>query len=133
MEKRDFFYGGVLMIFVLLLISFWIVPGGMKIPVTGFATQVGIVNVNVSENLSVSYTGSTVAWGSGQVEEGEDFATLDTSAGTVSGGTWAPVLEGFVVKNEGNLNASVWLVAGKDADVFIGGSGPSYQFSVSNV
>jgi hypothetical protein len=132
-KKSDLIYGLVLIFFVFVVMSFLFAPQDVKISLTGFATSSGVVSVNVSESVLVNFTVSSVAWGLGGVTDGRDFAVLDTSTNSVVNGSWSPVGQGFVIKNEGNVNARVWLAAGKDADTFIGGSNPSYQYLISNL
>ena len=105
----------------------------MEISITGFATQdtqEGIVNLSVNETFMVDFIQSSINWGVGEVAEAE--AILDSYAGTVSGGSWGAVSEGFVIKNVRNGNVSLKLQSGKDADSFIGGTSPSYQYRISN-
>lgn len=99
---------------------------------TGHATETGLVNLSVQTSVLIDFTSSTINWGVGSVGEGESFAYLD-SWGNVVGGTWDAVSDGLVIKNEGNVNVSLNLSTGKNADSFIGGTSPSYKFNVTEV
>ena len=100
---------------------------------TGFAlTSTGTVNLTISTSAAINFTTNNINWGTGNLNNGTTQAVLDTSAGTVTNGSWTTVSQGFRIENYGNVNLSVNLNAGKDAAAFIGGTNPSYQFNVSN-
>lgn len=100
--------------------------------ITGFATANGSVNVTVNESVSLNFTTSEVNWGSGAVDSETAWATLDTVGG-VTNGSWSAVSSGLVIRNAGNINLTLNLSMGKNAASFIGGTGESYQYNVSNV
>jgi len=99
---------------------------------TGFVTSSGTVNVSISTSAAINFTTSLVNWGSGNVNNGSLLAVLDTSAGTVTNGTWTPVTTGFKIENYGNVNVSLSLKTGLNASGFIGGTSPLYQYNVTN-
>ena len=100
---------------------------------TGFAlTSTGTVNLTIATSAAVNFTTNNINWGSGNLNNGTTQAVLDTSAGTVTNGTWTPVSQGFKIENYGNVNLSIQFKAGKDAAAFIGGTSPLYQFNVTN-
>jgi hypothetical protein len=102
--------------------------------VTGYAVDVGSVNVTVQETTLLNFTSHNINWGSGAVTEGHTSAMIDTyDGGIIEFGTWNPVGEGFVIRNEGNVNVSLNLTNGKNAASFIGGTNPYYKFRVNNV
>lgn len=100
--------------------------------VTGYAVVNGTVNVTVNESVSLNFTMSEVNWGSGAVDIDTIGASLDTIGG-VTNGTWSAVSSGLVIRNAGNINLTLNLSFGKNAASFIGGTGESYQYNVSNV
>jgi hypothetical protein len=100
--------------------------------ITGFATANGSVNVTINESVSLNFTTSEVNWGSGAVDSEEDWATLDT-IGNVGNGTWSALGDGLVIRNAGNVNLTLNFTTGKNASVFIGGTGESYEYNVTNI
>lgn len=101
--------------------------------VTGYGTSTGTVNLSVETLASVNFTTDNIDFGSGRVDEGGVNATLDTDAGTVTGGNWTANSAGFVLENIGNVNVTLDLATGKTAATFIGGTNPSYQYKVNDV
>lgn len=100
---------------------------------TGFATSTGTANLSVESSASINFTTNNINWQSGKVGVGLTNATLDTSAGTVTGGNWTVVSQGLVLENIGNTNVTLDIKTGKTAATFIGGTSPSYEYNVSNV
>ncbi len=127
------FVGFLMVAFLLLVVSLLVhvFSPEMNISITGFATQEGIINISVNETFMVNFTQEDIDWGAGSVAGSP--AVLDSHAGTVVGGNWGAVSQGFVIKNVRNGNVSLKLKAGKDANSFIGGTGPSYEYYVSNI
>lgn len=100
--------------------------------ITGHATSEGVVNLSINPSSSVNFISSDINWGSGRVVDGDARAILD-SEGNVINGTWGSSNDGFVVRNSGNLNLRLNLTMSKNANNFIGGTGASYMYKVSNV
>jgi hypothetical protein len=92
----------------------------------------GIVNITIEELVLVDFIVDSIDWGAGYVFENASYSAIDTF-GNVTNGTWDPVGSGFVIKNIGNLNATLNFSAGKNAESFIGGTTPSYQYRISNI
>jgi hypothetical protein len=110
--------------------------------ITGFAnTETGIVNITIQDLALIEiisaagYAGNkTIDWGSGYVTA-LDYADLVTN-GTVAGGTWGEVSQGFIIRNSGNRNVTVNITSEKNAANFIGGAaggGPIFRFNVTNL
>jgi hypothetical protein len=100
---------------------------------TGFATDIGTANLTIQGAAAINFTTDIVNWGDGYVNESEGTrATLDTLAGTVTGGTWTPVSSGLLLENIGNSNVTLNLTSSKNAASFIGGTAPTFQWRVSN-
>ncbi len=108
--------------------------------ITGFATEEGVVNLTVTTQALIEiYSAGGVAgqknisWGSGIVDTsgGNTLAILATN-GTVQGGTWDPISEGFLIRNIGNVNVTLGIHASQTANAFIGGSSPQFRYNLSN-
>ena len=101
--------------------------------ITGFASQTnGTVNITVNTLLSVNFTVSSMNFGSGSVNAGSIHANVSSGEVTVEGTWFAPGATGFGVRNEGTVNATLYLRTGKDASQLLGGTGPAYRFKVAN-
>ena len=50
----------------------------------------GTAIVTVTALTEINFTAGAVDWGAGRVDSGSASATLDSDAGTVTGGTWTP-------------------------------------------
>jgi hypothetical protein len=99
--------------------------------VSGFLsnTDAGTASLTVNEVLEIQFTDSTVDWGAGRVDTNNSIATLDTAAGTVENGSWAPESTGLTLENSGNEKADIDLASTDvDAAGFIGGTGASYMW-----
>jgi len=102
--------------------------------VTGFATDLGYVNLTVEESVSLNFTTASVNWGSGRVNDGASSALLDTTnytAANVTNGNWTGNSAGLVLENIGNKNVTLELKATSDNASFIGGtagSGPLFNW-----
>lgn len=100
---------------------------------TGFALQSGDINLTVQSSALINFTVDSINWGSGQVNNGQSSATLDTCCGGINtSGNWSKVSQGFEVENLGNVNLSLSLKTGLDAAGFLGGTSPDYKFNVTN-
>jgi hypothetical protein len=133
-------------IFFILTVFF---PGTLsKVGFTGFATAgnttSAVVNLTIAQGLIINFTTDLMEWGLGSVNPGAQNATLDSSKNTsetkVVNGDWNMTnsslnfnrTKGLVLENIGNLNATLYLKAGKTAATFIGGTGPEYKINVTN-
>ena len=96
--------------------------------ITGMVTDTGNVSLEVTAVADINFTTATVAFGSGAVTAGKDEAYLDTLSGTVTDGNWSTNSVGLVLENNGNVNVSLKIGAGKTAAQFIGGTGPNYDW-----
>jgi hypothetical protein len=99
--------------------------------ITGFPTAIGTANLSVEAAAIINFTIYEINWSSGRVNTGAPNATLDTSAGTVTGGNWTANSRGLVLVNQGNTNVSLQLNTAKTAATFIGGTNPIFQWNVS--
>ena len=86
----------------------------------------------MEEVLLVNFTVDSIDWGTGSVNANASFAVLD-SLGNVTNGNWDEVDSGFVIENLGNINLSMNFSSLKNAENFIGGTNPSYQYMVSDI
>ncbi len=99
---------------------------------TGRATDTGTVNLSVQTSAAINFTTDNINWGSGVVDSGADSAQLCTNNGTVVDGNWTPVSDPFVVEHIGNVNVTLNINFSNDADSFLGGTSPSYQYNITN-
>lgn len=123
----------------LIVLIFCIVYFGVLGKTTGFATAYsGYVNLTINTQIALNMTRNTVNWGLGMVNTTGGFynATLIThgaEVGTATQGNWSGTNAlALLVENIGNVNCSLKLQAGKTAITFLGGTGPEYQWNVSN-
>ncbi len=102
--------------------------------ITGYPTA-GEANLTVEQNVEVNFTTSQISWGNGRVAPGSTTAALTTfGTSNVTGGNWTLTTAGGLrLRNEGNVNLTLNLSAGKSAASFIGGTSPVYQWNVSQV
>ena len=126
-RKNDNFYN----FFALVSIAVIIVSiASIGIKFTGKATDTGVVNVTIETNAAVNFTTDFINFGSGMVNPGISNATIYTN-GTAKNGNWTAPTIGLILQNIGNKNITLDLKTGKTAATFLGGSGPSYMFNVS--
>ena len=119
---------GYLAIIVIILSLFNL---GMQL--TGKVTDsTSRINITITETISINFSIDNINFGSGSVNIGSDSATID-SIGSVVGGNWTPVTQGFVLENIGSNNVSLDLKSGKTSAEFLGGTNPSYQYNVTNL
>ena len=124
------------LVVALLAVVFIIVAIGISfniLPLTGYVTTTGTVNVSVDTLASVNFTVNNLNFGSGAVTAGQDAAYL-YSNGTVTGGTWTPdtVTSGFLVENIGNVNTTLNISFSDTAATMIGGNSPALQYKVTD-
>jgi hypothetical protein len=105
--------------------------------ITGYASSTGMVNLTVEANIGLNFTTNRIAWGSGRVTEGLDYAYLDTAmrnATAVVNGNWTANNAGLMAENIGNSNLTVKFSTWKNATVLLGGVAvtPAYQYNVTN-
>lgn len=99
---------------------------------TGTVTVLGVANLNFSRNLvnwstgSVNVSGSTPCGGAYSVLDTEGTVLCATSPG------WQVQNAGLVLDNIGNSNITVNLTSSNNAAGFIGGTGPIYNWKLSN-
>lgn len=124
--------------FVLALLS--AIASYQNINLTGNqVNDQGNATLTITENLQINFTTDTIDWGSGRVDNNENFSRLN-SEGTVTNSTtnpWSTVNNGLVLENIGNTNATIELYAGSNASTFIGGGqgsakNPEYKWKASN-
>ncbi|HVY01815.1 MAG TPA: hypothetical protein VHA12_03565 [Candidatus Nanoarchaeia archaeon] len=103
---------------------------------TGFATTTdnATVNITILSSIAINFTTDSINFGAGRLDIGATNATLVTIP-TInnSGGNWTNVTSGFILENIGNLNVSIYLMTGKTAATFLGGTNPQYQYNVTPV
>jgi len=113
---------------------------GVKIPkITGFATSEkdATVELQIASTVEVRWTINSINWGTGQINSSTPGCTLQSFAPSVgSNCTGNPGFtaqeSGLILENIGNVNASLKIKTGKDAQAFLTGSNPIYQWKVNN-
>jgi len=102
---------------------------------TGFVS--GYVNITVSSTIQINVTNNTVNFGAGGVNGTCNRAMLYTrgpgSNPIVICGNWSTSepAHGIIIENNGNINATLTATGGDDADGFIGGTNPGYEWNVT--
>lgn len=100
---------------------------------TGYATSTGEVNLTVASNVEINFSTFSIDWGAGVVTYPTySAASLNTSANDVTGGNWTAQGSGLLLDNIGNVNVTLDLAAGSTAASLLGGTGPDYEWNVSN-
>jgi len=103
--------------------------------ITGFAS--GYVNLTINTLITINISRNT-QWGGGMVNttEGATNASLTTiqESASVIRGNWTAGAKAIVIQNLGNVNASLFITAGKDAAGFFGGTpgDQSYKWNITN-
>ncbi len=118
---------------VISLISVGIIYFSAGNSVNFFSGRVtGEANLTIEAVASINFTRNSLNWQSGRVNNGFTVAYLDTAAGTVKNGNWTAVTSGLKIENLGNVNVSLNFSVTKTAATFIGGTGPSFKWNVTN-
>jgi len=103
--------------------------------VTGFATA--YVNLTINTNLGIDISPTYgINWSNGSITPGINNATLTTAmnGSTVLGGNWSTVgVQGILILNTGNQNASLWINGTKNYTDWFGVTGyqENYTWNVS--
>ena len=120
------------LIAISIVFSLYAIAAPSKIPITGRYIDTGIAQLTVSPVTAIKFTAASINWGSGYVNESAANCTLD-SEGTVGAGCvgFSTQSNGFTVENIGNYNVKLELATGKNAASFLGGTGPVYQYRMS--
>jgi len=102
--------------------------GGVTYMTGRGSSGAGPVSFNATSEVSIKVAGS-IDWGNGRVNATSTSATLDSNAGTVTGGSWTPITQYITVENDGTVNISVDVNANGDnnANGLIGGTSPGFQ------
>lgn len=102
--------------------------------ISGFVTNAEI-NLTIEQNIGVNFTTRAISYGNGRVLYTSSAAALTTyGLNNVTGGNWTLTTAGGLrLQNQGNINLTLNLSAGKSAANFIGGTGPVYQWNVTTV
>lgn len=129
-ENKALFYFAVALLIVSGIV--FAVNVGKIVNITGRAT--GTANLTIEGTTRINFTTSNINWASGTVGEDRTYATLNTSAdaNAVIGGNWTSNTAGLILENNGNVNITLDLAAGKTATTLLGGTGPSYSWNISN-
>ena len=97
--------------------------------ITGRATDTGTANLTIEAEASISFSDADCDFGSGSVIEDAGSAILYSNGSDNINGTWTnQSCNGLTVQNDGNVNVTLNLTSGKDADDFIGGAAATNSF-----
>lgn len=98
----------------------------------------GTSYVNITSATSITNDVSSVDFGQGYVDSSGTNCTTDSRGNVTSNGAYCigfnTVTQGFLIENTGNVNVSVNMTCTGNctAAQFIGGSNPTFRFSVQN-
>jgi len=124
-----------LAIFVLIsmVISLYaiVAPKGI-ITITGDVSATGKAKVNVSEKLAINFTDDTVNWGTGGVTDSNCTLSTEGYIETSDCLDFTNQSNGLTLENIGNVNAIIELASDKDAQTFINGTSPAFQYLISD-
>jgi hypothetical protein len=105
--------------------------------ISGEAVYSGAVNITLLSFIDIDLPKDSIVWGQGSIDEGELNATLYTrgdSNGIVERGNWSGVnANGFVVRNIGTVNATLYVKAEKTAHEFFSSSNNSNEEYMWNI
>jgi hypothetical protein len=104
---------------------------------TGYVTENGTVNITIESNTRINIThaagvegSKAIDWGSITISD-PAYAFVCTN-GTVSGGGWDPISDGFIIENIGNANVTLSVHSTKSIADFLGGSNPDFLYNFSD-
>jgi len=133
MAKNDNMEGGQMIAYfaiVVIAISLFVI--GMRF--TGYSVaDTAVLNVTVDKVAAINFTTDFINFGNGSVNLGVASATLQSNIPNAVGGSWTYSAQHFTLENIGNVNVSLDLKTLNDAASFLGGTGPSYQYNVTNL
>lgn len=96
------------------------------IGLTGFSNvQVGTVDITIGAMVDITLIDANISFGNGTVTQGAPFAIIDSCGGTSINGSWAPVIDYFILENSGSVYANITISSANGAG-FVGGN-PAYQ------
>ena len=99
---------------------------------TGRVTDTGQLNVTIENYANINFTTDFIDFGGGSVNAGQSYSELYTN-GTIVNGNWTSPNTRFVIENIGNVNVTLRLATGKNADSYIGGTSPLYRYNITNI
>jgi hypothetical protein len=119
---------------LLVVVAIVVVLAGFMMPakITGNAGNEGTLTGTLGTTTAINFTNDTINFGTIQVPGLAPSCQVDTETNSNCSGDTAPA-NGFVVENTGNVDVSLQLATGKNAADLLGGTGPVYQWKVTNV
>lgn len=110
--------------------------------INAMATLTATVNLSVLELSEVNWTPGGLNWSQGRIDDGTLGCTIDSAGQTGSGNNCTidpfegqdgtAVSNGLNLTNTGNTNVTIKLKSDKTAATFIGGTGASAKWNVSD-
>ena len=117
---------------LLVVVAIAVALAGYFLPakMTGRAAATGTLAADLNSTTAINFTVDSINFGSVAVPEGWPSCQIDSESNTNC--TASPPSDGFTVENIGNENVSLQLATGKDAADLLGGTGPKYQWKVTD-
>ena len=78
---------------------------------TGAAGGTG--DLNITSDITITLPDSAIDFGNGKVDPSVGYATVNSEAGSTSGGTWANATDNITVRNDGNVGVNVTVKSNK--------------------
>lgn len=100
---------------------------------SGLAVNTGNLYLNITPSAFINFSRDTINFSQGLVQFGFDNATLNTAAGTVTGGNWSAVPVGFIIQNLGSSNISLDLKVDGTPATKIGGTNPNVYWNITPI
>jgi hypothetical protein len=127
----------VLMVVAVVVVisgTFFSFYGVQKIytPVTGMNTQSGNISIEVLQDITIYLMNTQVNFGSGYINDSNANSAIIDTEGTVVNGSWSSYSGApFVLRNDGNIDVNVSVVAGANATDWLG-TGAKANYKITN-
>ena len=104
---------------------------GMRL--TGYAnvTDTAVVNVTIDSQAALNFTVDFIDFSNGTVNGGSSGAILNTNGTSTIDGSWTPITSNLTLENIGNINLTLELYSSVNADDFLGGTNPEFQYMLT--
>jgi len=128
---------------VLSIITTFIVLNHINAMITGWPTytptSAGQINVSIDSNLTILLTNYNMSFGTGYVVNDKVHATINSSSvvttAILQGANWTNTSafspQRFILRNDGNVNATITFTSSATAAQMIGGTNPDFKYNSS--